>query len=262
MLIAAIVATAAAFSAPHDQSDWRDLIVTRDQVSYSGVLTPPVVQRIEASLQGRRKTLRIASSGGAVEAGLDLAEFISAHRIKVVANRFCFSACASYVLPASPWPTLDGPVLLGFHNTDSAMAAVMAARRSPRDAPLVARLEIQAKREQALYRKAGIDPALLYAPLADLKPLCSYVAGVAGREVAGVKTGPKTMWSPDAATLTRYGLRLQVGEAASLAAVRARYDESWARHLSSTDLFAATGPGYSAMTLARATAVLAAMPAC
>lgn len=56
--------------------------------------------------------LRVNSYGGSERAAIRIAELIARHRISVIVDGVCGSACANYLLPAAPSVTVDGIVLM------------------------------------------------------------------------------------------------------------------------------------------------------
>lgn len=58
------------------------------------------------------QALRITSFGGSDHAAIEFAEQIAAHRLPVVVDTVCGSACANYLLPAAPLVRLEGIVLM------------------------------------------------------------------------------------------------------------------------------------------------------
>jgi len=67
--------------------------------SYDGPLEAAGVAELRRS-RLRLTTLRIRSTGGDVDVGMDLAEWVLDHRLDVVVNDYCLSSCANYVFPA------------------------------------------------------------------------------------------------------------------------------------------------------------------
>jgi len=58
------------------------------------------------------RLLRVNSYGGDERAAILIAEQIAKHRLPVVVDGVCGSACANYLLPAAPGVTVDGIVLM------------------------------------------------------------------------------------------------------------------------------------------------------
>lgn len=58
------------------------------------------------------RVLRVNSYGGSEHAAIRIAEQIAKHRLPVVVDGVCGSACANYLLPAAPAVTVDGIVLM------------------------------------------------------------------------------------------------------------------------------------------------------
>lgn len=58
------------------------------------------------------EVLRITSFGGNERAAIAMADLIATHRLPVIVDTVCASACANYLLPAAPRVLVDGLVLM------------------------------------------------------------------------------------------------------------------------------------------------------
>ncbi|MDA9556252.1 hypothetical protein N9R79_01945 [Vibrio sp.] len=59
--------------------------------------------------------LVIQSTGGSIEGGIHLGYWVYDNNISVVVDRYCFSACANYVLPASRNIHINSDSVIGWH---------------------------------------------------------------------------------------------------------------------------------------------------
>ena len=192
-----------------------DVRRTEQVALLSGAITLPAVRRIEAEIGAGATTLVVDSGGGDEDAALELAAEIQRRKLTVVAVRTCFSACASYVLAASPAREVRGVTLIGFHHTSTALLLTAEARSST-PAPLLAQLRRRAAEERQLYQAAGLDLRLLTDPLYDLRPVCAWSS------METVLVGPSD-WIPDQALLARYHYVIAGGAPASVSSFIQRY---------------------------------------
>lgn len=100
----------------YEQSiDYKD-----DQLVIIGSIDPVFVRRIKAAYQLAPRnqpitTFTITSSGGDVEAALDLGEFIFKHQLSVYIPELCLSSCANYLFTAGKEKVITNQTILGWH---------------------------------------------------------------------------------------------------------------------------------------------------
>jgi hypothetical protein len=85
--------------------------------------------------------LRITSNGGHEHAAIDMAELIATHRLPVIVDGVCGSACASYLLPAAPRVRLEGIVLM--HGSAASCQQRLGLWRGLRELGLASFLELR-----------------------------------------------------------------------------------------------------------------------
>lgn len=110
----------------------------------------------------------IRSSGGLAASTLEIADLIAGHRVPIVVDQYCASACAYLILPAGSEIDVDPSDLVLFHNTATSVALI-GGNRSWQE--LVAMRET-AKREAAFYKRLGIDLLMLTLPQQMIDTLC------------------------------------------------------------------------------------------
>lgn len=85
-----------------------------------GSIDTVFVQRIKAAYQIAPRsqpitTLEITSTGGDVEAAIDLGEFIFNHQLSVYIPELCLSSCANYLFTAGKEKIITNQTVLGWH---------------------------------------------------------------------------------------------------------------------------------------------------
>jgi hypothetical protein len=111
----------------------------------------------------------ITSPGGQLDAGLDLADFIATRKTAVEAVGLCGSVCAQYIFVASPQRSVATGTVLIFHNTATAMKAIVS---NDPDESVRKFFDSRAVRELQLYRVARIDVRLLLIPVIRMDTSC------------------------------------------------------------------------------------------
>lgn len=176
-------------------------------IAFTGRINDAAVADIEKAILEGRSKLIITSPGGDPAPAIQLAFFIREHAVTVVAEKYCLSACASYVLPASPRPEVRPGTLLGFHNTMTGM--YWATRSQDHDAAEKLFGDTM-RREQELYHLLGLDPALLLTPMIQVGSSCAAVVQNIRREpISAFVRSRVLMYSPSKATLERFGYRFE-----------------------------------------------------
>lgn len=100
---------------------------TRQSIQYQdqhlviiGSIDTVFVQRIKAAYQIAPRsqpitTVEITSTGGDVEAAIDLGEFIFNHQLSVYIPELCLSSCANYLFTAGKEKIITNQTVLGWH---------------------------------------------------------------------------------------------------------------------------------------------------
>ena len=173
-------------------------------------------------------TLFITSGGGDALAGIKIGEAIHERGVRVIVQKYCISACASYILPASPNAELDDGAIIGLHNTITSIYSIAKAK----DRSLAERLYGSGARLEAkFYDELKINRILLTLPQYEVQPICMGVArDAAGKEIEVFGTSRVTFWVPSPQTLSHYGYRVKGRFSATKdelqASVRARFPDT------------------------------------
>ncbi|MCA3733723.1 MAG: hypothetical protein INE97_00085 [Phenylobacterium sp.] len=141
-------------------------------VRYQGPISSAGVARLERELAGRGQTLVITSEGGNGFAAIRMASLIRARGVKVVADKYCMSGCASHILPAGYSSIVKPNTFVAFHNT---MTSTYLVARSLDPELAERRYAAAARAELDLYRKLKINPILLTLPVFRMGPVCAFV---------------------------------------------------------------------------------------
>ncbi|MDP2535941.1 hypothetical protein [Alteromonas stellipolaris] len=124
-------------------------------IIYTGEITSEQTQKAIAlfeQYQHKITEISMTSGGGNINAGMELAEFILAHRLDVRIPSFCFSSCANYVFVAGKHKYIGDNAIIGWHGD----AASARWRDSDIDA-MVAHLKSGAKEKQWQEYRAYYD---------------------------------------------------------------------------------------------------------
>ncbi len=129
-----------------------------------GEINDQMVARFVTRTTPETRLVRIRSGGGQTLAALEMADFILEKKLAVEAVDFCIWACVQYVWMASADRRIAPDTLLAFHGGAASHLDLYAEDRDgdPRLRPSQS-LVVAAEREQSLYRRLGIDPAILFA---------------------------------------------------------------------------------------------------
>ncbi len=84
------------------------------EISYFGPIDPDRVEQFK-SMYRPGDRLRIQSTGGHLQAGMDFGNFITTNRIDVEVADYCISSCANYVFLAGQRKILNQTSLVIFH---------------------------------------------------------------------------------------------------------------------------------------------------
>ncbi len=218
-------------------------------VVLDGEINDRMRDRLVSQTTAATRLVLIRSGGGQVSAALDMADFILEKKLSVQAFDFCMSACAAYVWMAGADRRIAPDTLLAFHGGQASHLYLYTQLRAskPRLRP-PASLITTADREDALYRRLGIDREILFASsyLRDLR--CGLIVERANDGFQSLLP----VWStagtlPTMSFLSSYGVLVAQG---SLPETQADLDRA-AVKLGNSDLprFVLTLPEDEALTL-------------
>ena len=88
----------------------------REVVTYEGPLDAAGIAELRRAGPGVT-LLRIRSSGGDVDLGMDLAEWVIERRLDVLVLDHCLSSCANYVFPAGRKKIISQGAVVGWHGS-------------------------------------------------------------------------------------------------------------------------------------------------
>ncbi len=97
-----------------------DVMVSRQgtQIWYRGELTAQGMWAVNQLSKGRPiETLVVTSSGGEINIGMDLGDWVLERGASVVVGEFCLSSCANYVFPAGWQKTILPGALVAWHGS-------------------------------------------------------------------------------------------------------------------------------------------------
>lgn len=175
-----------------------------------GPIDAAMRERFEAMLGPEIKTVRITSQGGQIIDALRIGAIIQSREIDVVVRDFCTGACAHYIFIAGHHRKLEDGALVGFMNTIKSSAAVLAMATDT----LQVRNTIEgvtgqyAYLEEELYRKRGVDTALLTDPAVAMQPSC-VILKREGRAVSWNTSSNYMMWVPSRQYLKDAGVEFE-----------------------------------------------------
>jgi hypothetical protein len=92
--------------------------LSENELTYVGYLDADANQRLFAlydSLKEKPKLLAIRSRGGDVVPGMELGEWVHAHKLNIKVMEFCLSSCANYVFTAGARKIVSNMSMIGFH---------------------------------------------------------------------------------------------------------------------------------------------------
>lgn len=146
-------------------------------LEFIGPIDAASVQTAENLItEGNLRTLKITSRGGQSRASRELGELVLTHHMRVVVDRLCGSGCAHFVFAVAPKRVVMPGAIVLFHNTPAAMHAMVQHDPDPRVRDF---FKDEAVADLTLYRRAGIEPALLLAPNAQMDVQCYALAQIA-----------------------------------------------------------------------------------
>jgi hypothetical protein len=87
-------------------------------VTYSGKITDKNIERFLDTVNGKKvSVLIIASSGGEVNAGMIMGEWVFDNHVDIVVERMCMSSCANYVFTAGRHKTINENSIVAWHGS-------------------------------------------------------------------------------------------------------------------------------------------------
>jgi hypothetical protein len=108
------------------------------KVTYSGVINDENMERFLETVSGQEITmLVVSSSGGEVNAGMTLGEWVYERQVEVAVEGMCMSSCANYVFTAGRGRTIGPGSIVAWHGkvyldidnaADEIRAAIMESR--------------------------------------------------------------------------------------------------------------------------------------
>lgn len=97
-----------------------------NKINYQGELTQSSNEKtfkIYGENKNNIKWISIKSTGGEVNASLDLAEFINENNLNIEVTEYCLSSCANYIFTAANEKLISKNALIGFHGGTTGMDA-------------------------------------------------------------------------------------------------------------------------------------------
>lgn len=98
--------------------DTTQVYLSEGELNYVGYLDEQANRRLSSlydGLKDKPKTLAIRSRGGDVVPGMELGEWVHAHKLDVKVMEFCLSSCANYVFTAGAHKIVSSNAMIGFH---------------------------------------------------------------------------------------------------------------------------------------------------
>ena len=117
-------------------------------------------QFVNAAKNNDIELVLMSSSGGNIEAAMEIGRTIKANGYPLALSGACFSSCAQYVLPAADRVLMDDTTILGLHGTASSRQKIIGARLHEKSQ--MAFVTSLALKEQDYYAEMGLQPASLF----------------------------------------------------------------------------------------------------
>ncbi|MCO7188940.1 MULTISPECIES: hypothetical protein [unclassified Pseudoalteromonas] len=188
-----------------------DISVNKHSIVYQGTLNEPDNTQVQLLLETHSSidTLVISSGGGPIELGIDLAELIQKHALRVKINGFCFSSCANYILLSGRPTEVAKDAVIGWHgdassarwrnsDIDAMVDNLQGEQRKQKWAELRAHydavIEQLSAREKAFYQSMGVEHTLL-------------TYGFTAHIVKQAKTNQARGWSYSPQALMSFGVK-------------------------------------------------------
>lgn len=160
--------------------------------------TANAIRELRAS---RQPVLVLSSSGGEEIAALGLGEFVRDNQIEVRVEGVCLSACAQYVMLASPQVSITAGSLVAFHTSSHAIWNWSRIFKDPSYRALEAKSRPIMKRTASLLDSNRL--AMLERAFKELRPICLARAKLG--KPPRIKLSA-SMWVPDIDRLRTVGV--------------------------------------------------------
>ena len=169
-------------------------IVLESFIHFCGAINEQNADKLEKVLASKSiEGLVIDALGGETRAGISMGRMVHEYRLPVYVNDVCFSACAQWIVPASPKLYFREYSIIGLHHTQNSLNVIAPDNVTPK-------LRELAEIERNYYTYLGVPHRRLYEPLQTLNPSCiveyrGYEGGLTGVRVKMSKAG---YWMPSA----------------------------------------------------------------
>lgn len=117
-------------------------------------------QFVNAAQTNDIELVLMSSSGGNIEAAMEIGRTIKANGYPLALSGPCFSSCAQYVLPAAERVLMDETAILGLHGTASSRQKIIGTRIH--EASQMAFVSDLASKERDYYAEMGLQSASLF----------------------------------------------------------------------------------------------------
>lgn len=119
-------------------------------------------------------TLNITSTGGDIQVGMELGEWLVEKKMHVKVEDYCMSSCANYIFPAGVNKYIGNKALVAYHggahsesfisNNESTLTSFLEDKRESvkkaMDEALRIHREKTGKREAEFYKKIGVSKSI------------------------------------------------------------------------------------------------------
>ena len=169
-----------------------------------GHISAAVATKMHAALAQGPRVIRITSTGGDALAALALARDIHQAHASLIVEGICGGPCANYLFPAAAKRSVLPGGLVIFSSTATAALEMVPPDKATMVGGDYART---AAEEEALFKAANLDPALLLEPLLQLHPTCYSLTSkdAAGKSYINYRAD-FVGWVPSRAYLARAGV--------------------------------------------------------
>jgi len=153
------------------------VVIDKDEIFYVGGLTSEANAKVfdlyEKSTN-KPGTLNITSTGGDIQVGMELGEWLVEKKLHVKVEDYCMSSCANYIFPAGVNKYIGSKALVAFHggahsesfisNDESTLAPFPEDKRESVKKAMDEALRIHrdktGKRETEFYKKIGVSKSI------------------------------------------------------------------------------------------------------
>jgi hypothetical protein len=185
-------------------TDRPGVYVSGDTLSIRGTINDQSAADFLRLINPNIKEIRLTSLGGLAEPAIKIGAEIRARNLRVVVDRYCFSACASYIFLGSTSRSINPFSLVAFHNTGSSISEFNFAKA---DQEVHARYAAEAALEASYYQSVGIDTAWLYRPQLEIRTKCySFRPGSQKTSFDLIYLSDFSVWIPSRAFLAQAGV--------------------------------------------------------